>query len=76
MTEEVDETKTEAIEEENDEPSQIELSNEDSSEDTSLDPVPLQEYLFPEKRPWVWKSFVLMFVAFYGYYYIQYSNLL
>jgi hypothetical protein len=46
------------------------------TEPTDLDPLPLEDYLFPKERPWMWKSFAVMFVAFFGYYYIEYKKII
>jgi hypothetical protein len=74
--EEVNEIETEAITEKDDAPSTKEKSAPKVTKSSDLDPLPLKDYLFPEERPWVWKSFAVMFVIFFGYYFIRYSDII
>ena len=74
VEEEVEEIETEDISEKNDMPSSIEVGSIEDTKSTELDPLDLKDYLFPKERPWVWKSFAVMFVLFFGYYYIKYKS--
>lgn len=74
--EEVEEIETEDISEKDDATSSEEKGTIEDTKSTELDPLELKDYLFPKERPWVWKSFAVMFVLFFGYYYIKYKNTL
>ena len=76
MTEEEEnEIETEAISEKDDIPSIVVGALKDTNS-TELDPLSLKDYLFPKERPWVWKSFAVMFVLFFGYYFIKYKDII
>ena len=76
MTEEEEnEIETEAISEKDDIPSS-EVDVPEDTKSTDLDPLSLKDYLFPKERPWVWKSFAVMFVLFFGYYLIKYKDII
>ena len=76
MTEEEEnEIETEAISEKDDIPSS-EVDVPEDTKSTDLDPLSLKDYLFPKERPWVWKSFAVMFVLFFGYYFIKYKDII
>jgi len=72
--EEVKEIETEDDTEKNDIPSIVEVGSVKDTKSTELDPLPLKDYLLPKERPWVWKSFAVMFVLFFGYYFIKYKE--
>ena len=74
IEEEVDEIETVDISEKDDSPSSVVVGSIDDTKSTELDPLDLKDYLFPKERPWVWKSFAVMFVLFFGYYYIKYKS--
>jgi hypothetical protein len=70
------ENEAEDILEKDDIPSSIDVGSIKDTKSTELDPLDLKDYLFPKERPWVWKSFAVMFVLFFGYYYIRYNNII
>jgi hypothetical protein len=72
--EEVEEIETEDVSEKDDRPSSVVVGDIEDTKSTELDPLDLKNYLFPKERPWVWKSFAVMFVLFFGYYYIKYKS--
>jgi len=72
--EEVKEIETEDDTEKDDIPSIVEVGSVKDTKSTELDPLPLKDYLLPKERPWVWKSFAVMFVLFFGYYFIKYKE--
>ena len=72
--EEVKEIETEDDTEKDDIPSIVEVGSVKDTKFTELDPLPLKDYLLPKERPWVWKSFAVMFVLFFGYYFIKYKE--
>ncbi|MCS5534176.1 MAG: hypothetical protein NZ736_07965 [Candidatus Poseidoniaceae archaeon] len=65
---------TEDISEKDDIPASLDVGSIKDTKSTDLDPLSLKDYLFPKERPWVWKSFAVMFVLFFGYYYIKYKS--
>ena len=73
--EEMEENETEDISEKDGIPS-IVIDAAEDKESTDFDPISLKDYLFPKERPWVWKSFAVMFVIFFGYYFIKYKNII
>ncbi|MDC0341341.1 hypothetical protein OAM96_05235 [Candidatus Poseidoniaceae archaeon] len=77
MTEEEVEEEVKEIEddtEKDDISSSVEVGSVKDTKSTELDPLPLKDYLLPKERPWVWKSFAVMFVLFFGYYFIKYKE--